>query len=219
MAKFGEVVRQLMERKGVTGVQLAQDIGITATSVSRLLNGASKPRQLTLTRIMQRLCSTSQEEQMVLSAFAGTKETAAEEPRELFRPTPEDEVERVTRYLEVKSMSVAFESDVASILAHSGHKFARHFRKDPYVADFLVEAGNRRFAIECKFNVNRDWDRTCVTARLLCEKLPCDRILVVVPYINEIASERQIDLEAAGGRLVPMADLGAKLAEIVGGVQ
>lgn len=71
------MVRQLMERKGVTGVQLAQDMGITATSVSRLLNGVSKPRQLSLTRIMQRLCATPQEEQRILSAFAGTKARVA----------------------------------------------------------------------------------------------------------------------------------------------
>ena len=156
---------------------------------------------------------------MVLSAFAGSNDAASEEPREPFRPTPEDEVERVTRYLEVKSMSVAFESDVESILFHSGLKFSRHFRNDPYVADFLVEAGKRRLPIECKFNVNRDWDRTCVTARLLCEQLPCDGVRVVVPYINELARSRQIDLEAAGGRLVAVADLGARLAEIEGGVQ
>lgn len=64
MANFGDVVRQLMERKGVTGVQLAQDIGI------------SKPRQLTLTHIMQRLCATPQEDQLILSAFAGTTKSA-----------------------------------------------------------------------------------------------------------------------------------------------
>jgi hypothetical protein len=31
MANFGDVVRLLVERKGVAGVQLAQDIGIAAS--------------------------------------------------------------------------------------------------------------------------------------------------------------------------------------------
>ncbi len=217
MADFGDAVRLLMERKGVTGVQLAQDIGITATSVSRLLNGASKPRQLTLTRIMERLCSTPQEEQLILSAFAGTRESAPEEPRAPFRPTPQDEVERVTRYMEIKSMSVAFEMDVEAILARSGLKFTRYFRNDPFVTDFLIEADLCRLAVECKYNVNRDWDCTVVTARLLREQLPCDHVLVVVPYINDLTRERQPDLEAAGGKLVAVADLPALLAELKGG--
>lgn len=213
MADFGDVVRQLMDSKGVTGVRLAQDIGITATSVSRMLNGVSKPRQLTLTRIIQRLCATPQEEQLILSAFAGTKEAAPDEPRAPFRPTPQDEVERVTRYMEIKSMSVAFEMDVEAILARSGLKFTRYYRNDPFVTDFLIETGQRRVAIECKYNVNRDWDRAVVTARLLREQLPCDRVLVVVPYINDLTRERQPDLEAAGGQLVAVADLAAWLAE------
>lgn len=217
MTDFGDVVRQLMERKGVTGVQLAQDIGITATSVSRLLNGVSKPRQLTLTRIMQRLCATPQEEQMILSAFAGTKESAPEEPRAPFRPTPQDEFERVTRYMEIKSMSVAFEMDVEAILARSGLKFTRYYRNDPFVTDFLIEVGQRRVAVECKYNVNRDWDRTVVTARLLFEQLPCDRVLVVVPYINDLTRTRQPDLESAGGQLLAVADLAAWLADLKGG--
>jgi len=213
VTSFGEVMRKLMERRGVTGIQLAQDIGITATSVSRLLNGASRPRQLTLTRIMHRLCVTPQEEQLVHSAFAGTRVSACEEPRAPFRPTPQDEIERVTRYMEVKSMSVAFELDVEAILTRSGLRFTRYFRNDPFVTDFLIEADQRRLAVECKYNVNRDWDGTVVTARLLREQLPCNQVLIVVPYINDLTRNRQPDLEAAGGTLIAVADLASLLAE------
>jgi hypothetical protein len=166
---------------------------------------------------MQRLCATPQEEQLMLSAFAGTKESAPEEPRAPFRPPPQGEVERVTRYMEIKSMAVAFEMDVETILVRSGLKFTRYFRNDPFVTDFLIEAGKRRLAVECKYSVNRDWDRTVVTARLLCEQLPCYRVLIVLPYINDLTRERQPDLEAAGGQLLAVADLAAWLTDLNGG--
>lgn len=41
-----------------------------------------------------------------------------------------------------------------------------------------------------------------VTTRLLCEQLPCDQFLVVAPYINDLTVTRQLDLKAAGGKLL-----------------
>lgn len=44
MKKFGDALHQLMELKGVIGVQLSAETGLTITSFSRLLNGQSGPR-------------------------------------------------------------------------------------------------------------------------------------------------------------------------------
>src|SRR5690606_12463056 len=55
MKKLGDAIRRLMEAKEITGIQLASDIGLTATSISRILNDASRPRQVTLTVLFQQI--------------------------------------------------------------------------------------------------------------------------------------------------------------------
>ena len=54
-------------------------------------------------------------------------------------------------------------------------------------ADFLIEHGTKRIAIECKFNVSRDYDKTVGIARLLRELLRCDRVIIVVPFVGSFA--------------------------------
>ena len=66
----------------------------------------------------------------------------------------------ITRYLEVKSMSVAFENDVEFVLKEAKLNYEKHFRVDPFICDFILTLDRRRFAIDCKYNVNRDCNRT-----------------------------------------------------------
>lgn len=94
---------------------------------------------------------------------------------------PPDEMERIARYLEMKAMSIDFKKAVARTLTEAGLVFEQDVISGSVVADFVVEKPVRT-AIECKFNVNRDWERTIGTAKLLREQLPCERVVVVVPY-------------------------------------
>ena len=71
MNLFGDAVRQPIEAKKASGLQLTESIGITPTSVSQILNGQSRPRQFTLTRIMKRLCDTPKEEQLIVRTYTG----------------------------------------------------------------------------------------------------------------------------------------------------
>lgn len=197
-------MRSLMKRRKINGVELAAEIGVSPTSVSKILNGRSKPRQLTLTRIMKALCRSPDEEQVVVRAFTGLLDSIPDEPETPPRPIPEDEMERVTRYLEVKSMSVAFRNDVEAVLLGTGLSYQPDFRMEPYICDFLVEQEGRRVAVDCKFNINRDWDRTYATVKLLRENLPCDEVIVVVPYENDLARKAQAEIESAGGRVMSL---------------
>lgn len=207
MANFGDVIRLLMQRRELTGNQLAADIGLSATSVSKIVTGQSKPKQLTLTRLMKRLCTNAEEEQMVIRAFTGLMDTMPDEPEKSPRPLPEDEIERVTRYIEVKSMSVAFRNDVETALKDARFKFKRDYRNDPFICDFLVESKGHRIAIDCKYNVNRDWDRTYATVKLLRENLPCDKAVIVIPYENDLARNARAEIESVGGRIVSLESL------------
>lgn len=200
-----------MDRRKLTGARLAADIGLSATSISKIVTGQSRPRQVTFSRLIKRLCSNAEEEQMMVSTFTALSDKMANEPSGMIVPPPDDEVERVTRYLEVKSMSVAFRSDVESVIRQAGVSYKKDFRKDPYICDFLVTSGKHRMAIDCKYNVNRDWDRTVTAVKLFIENLSCDEVVIVVPYENELAEKARGPLKNVGGRLLPLGKLKAYL--------
>ena len=44
MNALGEAIRTLMSRRGLTGAQLGEEIGLSATSVSRIIQGHAKPK-------------------------------------------------------------------------------------------------------------------------------------------------------------------------------
>jgi len=207
MFEFGQVIRSLMDRRGMTGIKLAEVIGISPTSVSKIVTGQSKPRQITLTRLIKTLCTNSEEEQLVIRAFTGLMDTMPDEPEKAPRPIPQDEVDRVTRYLEVKSMSVAFENDVESVLKEEEVSYQKDFRNDPFICDFMLDFRGRRVAIDCKYNVNRDWDRTYATVKLLKEQLPCDEVVIVIPYENDLAKKSREEIESIGGRIASLEKL------------
>lgn len=214
MANFGDVIRLLMQRRELTGNQLATDIGISATSVSKIVTGQSKPKQLTLTRLIKRLCTNPEEEQMVIRAFTGLTDAMPDEPEKSPRPLPEDEIERVTRYIEVKSMSVAFRNDVEAALEGAGLQFKRDYRNDPFICDFMLELRGRRVAIDCKYNVNRDWDRTYATVKILRKNLPCDKVIIAIPYENDLVRKALSEILEQGGDIVEISNLQDAIAKL-----
>lgn len=192
MNALGETIRILMGRRKLTGAQLAEDIGLSATSVSRIITGHSKPKQVTLTRLMKRLCASPDDEQMLLRAFSGLKAPAMEEPVSDDPRNTLEERERVERWLEARTQAITFKDAVARELDKAGITYRRDVCEGIASADFLIEHGSRRIAIECKFNVSRDFDKTVGIARLLCELLRCARAVIVVPFVGSFADSTVI---------------------------
>lgn len=214
MNKLGDVIRLLMERREIAGNKLAKDIGISPTSISKILTGQSKPRQITLTRLIKRLCTNAEEEQMIVRAFTGLFDAMPDEPEKPPRPVPQDELERVTRYLEVKSMSVAFKNDVETVIKASHLEYKKDFRNDPFICDFMLESGERQIAVDCKYNVNRDWDRTYATVKLLLENLPCDKVVIVIPYENELVRKAHEEIVSVRGQITSLDNLLSEILSI-----
>lgn len=188
MNQLGNAIRTLMSRRGLTGAQLGAEIGVSATSVSRILQGHSKPKQVTLTRLMKRLCASSDEEQLILRAFTGIGTPPIEEP--IIRTDPRnssEERERVERWLEARTQAITFKDAVARELDKAKISYRRDVCDGIASADFLVEADGARIAIECKFNVGRDFDKSVGIARLLIDLLHCDRVIIVVPFVGAFA--------------------------------
>lgn len=178
-----------MGRRQLTGVKLAEDIGLSATSVSRIVTGHAKPKQVTFTRLMKRLCESSEDQQMLLRAFTGLKapaveETLAEDPRNAV-----EERERVERWLEARTQAITFKAAVARELDKAGIFYRRDVCEGLASADFLIEHGPTRIAIECKFNFSRDFDKTIGIACLLCELLHCAQVFVVVPFDGAVSAD------------------------------
>lgn len=201
MKKFGEALRHLMDLKGVTGVQLSAETGLTTTSISRLLNGQTRPRQVTLTRLMKYLCESKAEEQSLLRAYSGLEAL----PEELVlddEQNAKEERARALRYLEMKSQSIAFKRSVARELDKAGLSYKQDYAEGVFVTDFLIEYDAERMALECKFNVHRDFEKTCTIAELLKENLKIDSVLIVVPYGMDSVTK-----ESSGLTIVELSEL------------
>lgn len=181
MSPFGDSVRQLMEAKKVSGLKLAESIGITPTSVSRILTGQSRPRQVTLSRIMQALCQDRGEEQALLRAYSGLDALPEEQAINDERNAEANE-ERVRRFLEVKTQSILFKRSVAKELDKAGIAYAQDYCKGVTSTDFLVEQNGKRIAMECRFNVQRDLERAVMTAKVLQKELDCNQVITVTPF-------------------------------------
>ncbi len=188
MNPLGETIRILMGRRQLTGVQLSEDIGLSATSVSRIITGHSKPKQVTLTRLMKRLCASPEDEQMLLRAFTGLKAPVGEEPLSDDPRNGIEEQERVERWLEARTQAITFKNAVARELDKAEIGYRRDVCEGIASADFLIESGKTRIAVECKFNVSRDFDKTVGIARLLSQLLNCELVFLVVPFDGDFSA-------------------------------
>ena len=189
MNSFGDAVRQLMEAKKVSGLKLAESIGITPTSVSRILNGQSRPRQVTLTRMCQTLCGTKEEEQKLVAAFAGTELMSEEHDRAL--PSSEKEILRLRteQFMERKTQSIQFKRSVARELDKLGLSYEQDYCEGIYSTDFLIEKSGKKIALECKANIDRDIEKTVAQAELVATELRAF-VIVVAPYIEQSCTTR-----------------------------
>ncbi|TVP81634.1 MAG: XRE family transcriptional regulator [Puniceicoccaceae bacterium] len=175
-----------MERRELTGSQLAEDIGLSAASVSRIVTGQSRPRQVTLSRLMKRLCTSKDEEQMLIAAYESKDaEGLPLTPLLSEAANAQAEEERVRRFMEVKAQSITFKRSVARELDKSGIAYRQDVTEKLVVTDFLLEHGEQRIALECKFNLHRDMEKAVISARLVRAQFNCDRVLIVVPFYEE----------------------------------
>ena len=202
MNLFGDAVRQPIEAQKASGLQLTESIGITPTSVSHILNGVTRPRQNTFTRMCQALCKTKEEERRFVAAFTGT-EFLEEEPDQ---PLPSAEKEilrlRAEQFLERKTQSIQFKRSVARELEKAGIDYQQDFCEGIFSTDFLIKKDGKRIALECKANVERDMEKTLALADLLIQQLGC-RVYLVAPYVSGLQG---VDFKS-GVKLFPLSEL------------
>ena len=179
---LGDTIKSLLKVHRMKAYELGEEIGLSPTSVSKIMNGVTRPRQNTFTRMCQALCKTKEEERRLVAAFAGT-EFLDEEPDQAL-PSAEKEILRLRaeQFLERKTQSIQFKRSVARELDQAGVEYQQDYCEGIYSTDFLIEKDGKRVAVECKANVGRDLEKTIAMTELLKEGLRCERVLIVVPY-------------------------------------
>ena len=70
MKTFGNTIKLLLMDRGMTAKELASRINLSETSMSLIVKGVTKPRQANLSRIIEELCETPEEQQQLISAYA-----------------------------------------------------------------------------------------------------------------------------------------------------
>lgn len=182
MNDLSKTLRELMDRHCLTGAKLAEEIGVSAVSVSHILTGKSRPRQVTLSRMMKRLCENSEDEQALLAAYEsleGGKTPIS--PILEDRRNAETEEDRVRRFMELKAKSISFRKEVALKLDDTKRRFQKEYTQGSVTTDFLLEVEGKRIALECRANVKRDLEKSLVSARIIRDELKCDTVFILVP--------------------------------------
>ena len=100
------------------------------------------------------------------------------------------EEERVRRFMEIKAQSIAFKRSVARELDKAGIAYRQDVTENLVVTDFLVEVGDRRIALECKFNLHRDFEKTIFSSRLIHTQFGCCSVFVIVPFHDESLAQK-----------------------------
>jgi transcriptional regulator with XRE-family HTH domain len=185
MNRLAEILRDLMDRQKMTGARLAEEIGISATSVSQILTGKTRPRQVTLSRMMRVLCQDKRDEQILLSAYESLGRAKLPVSSVLDdEANAATEEERVRRFLEMKTKAVAFRNKIAGVLDKTPIPYQSEVAKGSVITDFLIEADGKRIALECRANVKRDLEKSLVSARIIRDELKCDQVFIVVPKLD-----------------------------------
>ena len=170
-----------MDRHNMRGARLAEEIGLSPTSVSQILTGKTKPRQVTLSRMMKVLCESPRDEQRLLSAYGSLGD--AKMPTTPVLDDGENaatEEERIRRFMEIKARAVAFRKQVVAVLDKLKLPYQQDYTSGAVITDLLVEHDGKRIALECRANVQRDLVKSLVSARIIRDELKCDQVFIVV---------------------------------------
>ncbi|MFI3291722.1 MAG: helix-turn-helix transcriptional regulator [Opitutales bacterium] len=186
--EIGVLLKRLILKNGMNQRSFSEKIDLSATALSQIITGKTKPRQATLTKIMTVLTLTDDEEQDLLKAFENSNSLPEDtsSPVEPLRVYKENR-ERCYRYLEMKSRSIAFNNEVELILQSMGVEYIKDYMKSNIVCDYYIKDLN--IGIECKFNVTRDVEKTLTISKIVKENLKFDELCLVVPMKNEIPQD------------------------------
>ena len=200
---LGGLIRALLAARGLKAFELAEKVGISKQSISKIMTGLKRPRQTTFTKICEVLVSTPEEERALVQAYLNSKALKKDRAAPL-NPAMEAATlrRRAEQFLAQKTQSIQLKRRVAQILDQAAIPYQEDYCEGNYATDFLIEKDGQRIALECKANIGRDLEKTVTMAELLKEQLPIETVLCVVPQATE-----KLPDAAAGLNIVELSEL------------
>lgn len=208
--QLGDTIRILMATRNMRANELAEKVGVSKASISKIMNGISRPKQSTFTAMMGVLAANKAERDQLLQSFLSPEDSALPEaPAENLDTDLTAQDKRTRDYLDRRTQSILFEQSVAQLLKREGIAFEENARGDEWTVRFLLDQGEVRTGIECSSNFSRDFDFLVMRLKLLAKDLNANMVLVVpfdAPRLRE--SNRNLPF-----RIVEIAELAAEIAE------
>ena len=200
---LGGLIRAMLAARGLKAFELAEKVGISKQSISKIMTGLKRPRQTTFTKICEVLVSTPEEERALVQAYLNSKALKKDTDPPL-NPAMEAATlrSRAEQFLAQKNRSIQFKRSVANELQKAGIPYQQDYCEGNCATDFLIEKNGQRIALECKSNVGRDIEKTFAQAELLKEQLSVETLLCVVPQVTE-----KLPIAAAGLNIVELSGL------------
>ena len=205
--ELGKFLKTCIINAGISQKDFAQKLDLSPTALSQIITGKVKPRQATVSKIMELLNLSPEDEQILLKALENYSSLPEDKsaPSNPIRVYQENR-ERVFRYIEMKARSISFNEEVECIFKESGLKYIKNYIKDGLVCDFLLE--DERIGFECKFNATRDIEKTITTLKILLDNLELKKIALIVPLKSEISKSIIEDLGKLNISVLSLYELG-----------
>lgn len=210
MSHFGDMLRTQMERKKLTGQQLSAKIGLSQTSVSKILKGHSKPRQSTLARIVQTLCDTPGEESLLVNTYSGVSFDTPEEVIAESSSNYQVDQNRIAQCMDIRTQAMSFKNAIASTLIENNFSFHRDYCESNFSIDFLVRVNEYKIALELMFNTSRGLEKAIALAQRFQANTKSTETIVVVPYIDHVV-EAISETHPANIEIIPLQEIVSKL--------
>ncbi len=194
MQTLGKLIKTLIINDEISQKDFARRVGVSETALSKIITGKVRPRQATLTRMIQSLNLSDVQEQELIKTFEN-HHSLPEEKIERSDPISvyQENRERVNRYMEIKARTISFQAEVENSLSRCGIDYKKYYIENGLACDFFLP--KYRIALECKFNIMRDPERTITAAKILRDKMNLNEVVVVVPMKSEIPKDLMDDFE------------------------
>lgn len=189
--KLGLRLKDLLNERRLTGQWLAEQVGVSPPSISKILAGKSRPRINTFNRIAHALARSPAEERDLISAYHGLDAPPPVETRiERYYQQLSDDAwaakQQIVKVMENRAYQADFRRVVEEALISLGLEYQKDFAENGAATDFMVSFDDKKVAIECRPQIHRHLAQTFGFSYLVSERLNPDKVLIVTAFAAKV---------------------------------
>lgn len=219
--ELGNILRRIMKERKITGEQICRHTGMSSSSISRILNGVTRPQVRTLNKIGTFLKVTPDEEAEILHAYLGgylpNVRAVSQQSGTTRMPGASQSAEsiwaekaQIVATMEERAVHADFRKQVEKEL--KGHEYERDFVQNGVLTDFMVTFPDGfRLAIESKADIHRKLSHTYGFTEMILGQLGPNLVYIVIPFESQI--QRPADMPTQL-EVIPLSRLHKQLAAL-----